>query len=112
MNKIFAIPFHVTPLENSIMPAEIGGAYVDCFVAADEYTEATKKALAKLASDGLNPKEILNPIQQIEVEAWDRYLQSNWKDYTDHFLKGKDLHDAVQSSVVMYGPFSCYNKDQ
>jgi len=48
LGKAFVIGFHVKPMENSIMPPELGGAYVDCFSKGENYEEATKKALDKL----------------------------------------------------------------
>jgi hypothetical protein len=106
MNKIFLIPLHVTPLPGSIMPTELKGAYVDCFVGAMDYIEATKKALDKLARDKLYPKEILNSIQSMELDAWDSYLASAWAQYVDHFPIKAEIRNIIEEGGAFYGPFS------
>ncbi|WP_241775561.1 hypothetical protein [Acinetobacter venetianus] len=68
--KVYIIPFHVKRMDISIMPLDIGGAYVSCYVASDNYINAIKLALKKLNSDGLYPEEILQPINEIEVSSW------------------------------------------
>jgi hypothetical protein len=49
MTKVFVIQFHVNPMENSILPAGLGGAYVSCYSQGDRYIEATEYALINIA---------------------------------------------------------------
>ncbi|MEJ2612711.1 MAG: hypothetical protein P8179_22300, partial [Candidatus Thiodiazotropha sp.] len=84
MTKVFVIPFHVKPMENSIMPAGLGGAYVSCYSQGDTYVEATENALIKLKSDGLYPEEILQPIHEMESGLWAEHVKEQWPDHIDH----------------------------
>ncbi|WP_459780524.1 hypothetical protein [Photobacterium sp. R1] len=79
--KVFIIPFHVKPLENSIMPPDLCGAYVSCYAAGETYIDATKSALRKLADDGLHPEEILQPIQEMQVSDWTVHINDLWEAY-------------------------------
>ncbi len=107
--KVFIIGFHVTPLENTIMPPNLAGAYVDCFSKGETYVEATKNSLNKLAEDGLYPKEILGPILELEVTEWSTYVKERWPNYIDSISNQTEFEDTVLSGGVVYGPFGSYD---
>ena len=109
LGKAFIIGFHVKPMENSIMPPELGGAYVDCFSKGEGYEEATKKALEKLISDGLHPEEILEPILELEISEWSTYAKDRWPNYIDNVAPQSEFEETLLSGGVVYGPFGSYN---
>lgn len=109
-NRIFVIPVHVTPRGETIMPDGLGGAYVNCYVGAAHYVEAAERVMKGLASDGLHPEAILEPIQELELTAWEAYLESNWREYRQHFPRTEAMEGAVAEGRVIYGPFASYNR--
>lgn len=108
MSKVFIIPFHVKSLANSIMPEELEGAYVSCFVAAVDYVDATEKALKKLVADGLHPEEILQPINEIELSSWEEYLTATWSDKVNALPNKEEFEQTIKSGNVVYSPFASY----
>jgi len=109
MTKVFIIPFHVKPLENSIMPLGLGGAYISCYCQGDTYVEATKKALKRLAEDGLHPEEILQPIHEMESGSWTEHIKETWADYVESLPAQAEFDRVISSGEVVYGPFGSYN---
>lgn len=109
MTKVFVIPFHVKPMENSIMPPGLGGAYVSCYSHGDTYIEATENALIKLKSDGLYPEEILQPIHEMESSLWADHVKDQWPDHIEHLPTQQEFNDIIASGDVVYGPFGSYN---
>jgi len=107
--KVYIIPFHVKRMDISIMSLDIGGAYVSCYVASDNYINAIKLALKKLNSDGLYPEEILQPINEIEVSSWGEYIHTTWPDHLDWFPNCIEFELAMKSSCVLYSPFAYYD---
>lgn len=110
--KAFIIGFHVKPMEGTIMPSNLGGAYVDCFSKGKNYEEATKNALDKLVKDGLYPEEILEPILEIEISEWSAYAKKRWPDYIESVATQSEFEDSIMSGGVVYGPFGAYNPQQ
>ncbi|PHV10067.1 hypothetical protein [Chitinimonas sp. BJB300] len=108
MTKVFIIPFHVRRLDISIMPAGFSGGYVSCYSPGNDYVEATKKALGKLAEDGLNPEEILQPIHEIDTKNWSRHISEQWPDQADSLLDQDEFEKEMASGHVVYGPFGSY----
>ena len=109
MSKIYIIPFHVKGLAGSIMPEGLSGAYVTCYVASNNYLDATRLALKKLSDDGLHSEEILQPINEMEMSSWSEYLQTTWPDYIDSFPNSTDFDLAMKSGRVIYSPFASYD---
>lgn len=109
MSSVFIIPFHVKAKENSIMPQDIGGAYVSCYVKSDNYVDAIEKALKQLSEDGLYPKEILEPINKLESSSWGDYLKEFWLDHIDDFPDQNSFEEAMQKGEIIYSPFASYN---
>jgi hypothetical protein len=109
IGKVFIIPFHVKPLDNSIMPPDLGGAYVSCYVRGDTYIEATERALRKLAEDGLHPQEILGPVHEMVAPDWSVHIREQWKEYVDKLPSQSEFEASMASGKVVYGPFGSYN---
>ena len=107
--KVFIIPFHVKAMENSIMPSNLGGAYVNCYSAGQSYVEATEKALKKLSQDGLHPEEILQPIHEMPVSNWSNHINEQWKEYVASLPSQEEFEESIVSGGVVYGPFGSYN---
>jgi len=110
MTIVFIIPFHVTRMEESIMPRSITGAYVSCYASGKTYTEATEKALQKLLSDGLHPKEVLQPIHELDISKWDEHKSKQWPDYIDSLPSQQELSELMFAGEVVYGPFGSYGQ--
>jgi hypothetical protein len=106
--KIFIIPFHVCRRETSIMPMEFSGAYVSCYAPGHDYAEAAQKALTKLAADGLQPEEILQPIHAMDAENWSRHVSEKWPDQASSLLGQVEFENTMKSGGVVYGPFGSY----
>jgi len=109
--KVFIIPFHVKPLEKSIMPPELGGAYVSCYAAGETYVQATELALAKLTQDGLHPEEILQPINEMPVAHWSAHIHEQWRDYIGNLPNQSEFEESILAGRVVYGPFGSYNPE-
>ena len=95
--KVFIIPFHVTPLKNSIMPENLEGAYVSCYTKGATYEEATKSSLQKLAQDGLHPKEILQPIHEMPVSSWSQHIQEQWPSHINSLPSQNEFEERIAS---------------
>jgi hypothetical protein len=109
VTKVYIIPFHVKGLAGSIMPEGLSGAYVSCYVGSNNYVDATRLALKKLADDGLHPEEILQPINEMEMSSWGDYLQTTWPDHLDSFPNSTEFELAIKSGRVIYSPFASYD---
>lgn len=109
MKKVFVVPFHVKGLENSIMPPEIGGAYVTCYSQGDTYVDAVENILKKLAEDGLHPEEILQPVHEMDATSWDSHVKEAWPDYADNLPSQSEFLGTKRADHVVYGPFGSYS---
>ena len=109
MKRVFVVPFHVKGLENSIMPPEIGGAYVTCYSQGDTYVDAVENILKKLAEDGLHPEEILQPVHKMDAASWDSHVKETWPDYADNLPLQSEFVETIRANHVVYGPFGSYN---
>ena len=109
MRKIFIVPFHVKGLGDSIMPPEIGGAYVTCYSQGDTYIDAVENILKKLAKDGLHPEEILQPIHEMDAASWDIHVKETWPNYADNLPSQSEFVEMIRANHVVYGPFGSYN---
>ncbi|THB69318.1 MAG: hypothetical protein D6B28_11695 [Gammaproteobacteria bacterium] len=108
MSKVFVVPFHVKRMAQSIMPPELSGAYVTCYVASSDYSEATEKSLRKLLEDGLHPEEVLEPIYEMNSDDWTQHVSENWNDYIASMLTQAEFEIAMKNGEVVYGPFGSY----
>jgi hypothetical protein len=108
LGNIFIIPFHVKPLDNSLMPPHLEGAYVSCYAKGETYVEATQNALKKLAADGLHPEEILQPIHEMPVSNWATHIKEQWSEQAGSLPNQKEFENSVLSGNVVYGPFGSY----
>ena len=105
--KVF-IPLHVQALEKSIMPPDLGGAYVSCYTSGASYLEATEKALKKLADDGLHPEEILQPIHEMPISNWTVHINEQWRAHVGNLPGQTQFEEQIKSGEVVYGPFGSY----
>lgn len=106
--KVFIIPFHVKPMDNSIMPSGFPGAYVRCYSPGNDYVEATKKSLKKLLADNIHPEEILQPIYEMNSDDWSRHVADKWPELASSLLNQQDFESAMKRDEVVYGPFGLY----
>jgi len=106
--KVFIIPFHVKPLENSIMPPALDGADVSCYAAAETYVEATESTLQKLVEDGLYPEEVLQPIHEMQACDWLMHINEQWPEHVSNLPSQSEFEASISSGKVVYGPFGSY----
>ena len=109
LGKAYIIRFHVKPMEGTIMPPELGGAYISCFSIGEGYEESMKKCIDKLAVDGLYPEEVLDPVHEIEIADWTKYVDGEWPEYKNNLANQSEFEEKVLSGGVEYGPFAGYN---
>jgi hypothetical protein len=108
MSKIFIIPFHVTRMETSIMPSQLAGGYVSCYTLADDYVDATTRSLQRLKDDGLYPKEILQPVQEMATESWSAHVKETFPGHEDRLPTQVEFETTVADGGVVYGAFASY----
>lgn len=106
--KVFIVPFHVKRMDESIMPPELAGAYVSCYASGRDYSEATERCLKRLVADGLHPIEILQPINEMKLEDWERHIKEVWSGYAASLPSQQEFEDAIKKDAVVYGPFGSY----
>lgn len=109
MAIVFIIPFHVRPLESSIMPSDFSGAYVSCYASGIDYVDAAQKALKRLSDDGLYPIEILEPIHEMNSGNWFEHIKEQWVDHFESMPTQLEFEEAIQNNKVVYGPFGSYS---
>ena len=97
-------------MENSIMPPNLSGAYVSCYVKEDNYVEATKKALKQLNADGLYPEEVLQPIHEMESNSWNVHVKEQWADYIKNLPTQVEFNQLIARGEVVYSPLGSYKK--
>ena len=108
LDKVFIVPFHVKRDRESIIPADVAGAYVSCYTAADRYELAVKKCLSALRADGVLVEEILQPINTMSLEDWSKHVVDEWPDQADQMPSQEEFEDALRGGNVVYGPFGSY----
>lgn len=109
MTTVYAVPFHVKRMENSIMPPNLTDAYVRCYAAGGDHLDATRRAFEKLASDGLYAAEIRHPILTIESTGWFEHIHCNWPEHESLLPTQNEFEDAIGRGKVVYGPFGSYH---
>ena len=110
MTKVYIIPFRVKPSNNSIMPTNLLGAYVDCYTAGLDYVEAINKSLKKLSDDGLLYTEILPSVYEMDSNDWEVHVKGNWPEYASTLLSKIEFEEAIKNDKVVYGPFISYDQ--
>ena len=111
MTTVFLMGFRVSPLENSIMPEGMSGAYVRCYSGLEKFEDALNSAMEKLQSDGLFPEEVLDPIHQMDSSEWSLHVDDNYYEHANSLPTQKEFVQAIESGKVVYGPFGGYNQD-
>jgi hypothetical protein len=107
--RVFIIPVHVYRKNKpSAMPEGYSGAYAKCFSVGNDYVEATKNALKSLAQEGMYPKEILQPIHEMDAMEWSQYILDSWPEQVDSMLNQTEFENAMKNNEVVYGPFGLY----
>lgn len=90
------------------MPSELSGAYVTCYAAGGDYSEAAEKSLKRLLEDGLHPEEILQSIYEINSDNWTQHVSEKWTDYAASLPAQGEFEAAMENGEVVYGPFGSY----
>lgn len=108
MREVFIVPFHVKRAENSIMPDNARGAYVSCYVQANDYKLAIERCDAALRVDGMRVEEILQPIHSMNPSQWGQHILDQWPDQANQMPTQQEFEDAMEAGKVLYGPFGAY----
>lgn len=109
LGTAYAIGFHVKPAKETIMPSELGGAYVHGFCKASTQESAAQKIYEKLLSDGLIPEEILPKSFEMNIEEWTVFAIEYWPEYVQQLHTQEEFEEIILGGGVVYGPFSAYN---
>lgn len=108
-NKLYEFNLKVLAQEGSDLPDGKQGAYVPCYVFADDYQEALKKAVFALAKEHLLLEAIQGGVRELPIDSWDDYLKSVWPDFLDRFPAKNDLPTLSKGSAVFFGPFAVFD---
>lgn len=108
MDKVFIVPFHVKRGRESLMPANLVGAYVSCYTAADNYELAVGKCLSALRNSGLRVEEALQPIHTMSMADWSTHIAEQWPNQARQMPTQQDFEAAIKAGDVVYGPFGSY----
>jgi hypothetical protein len=108
LDNVFIVPFHVKRAPESIMPENVAGAYVSCYVAADSYEIALERCLSALHVDGMLVDEILQPINAMSIADWSIHIAEQWPDQADQMPSQQEFESSVRKGRVVYGPFGSY----
>lgn len=109
MATIYSIPFHVTRMPRSIMPADFAGAFVRCYAGGGLPEVAFQRMLDKLVKDGLHPKEILDPIHTMDTSDWSGHVLETWPEYPYALPDQFDFENEIFGGGVVYGLFGSYS---
>jgi len=90
------------------MPINIIGAYVSCYVTADNYELAVKKCLSALQRDGMQVEEILQPICSMSIADWSKHIAEQWPDQASQLPSQQEFESTLKDGNVVYGPFGSY----
>lgn len=104
--KVFVIPFRVARLPTSIMPPHLKSAYVSCYAAGESYVEPAERAMQRLLADGLQPEEVLQPINQMDSDDWIIHIRHQWPEYVESLPDQGEFDEAMRAGKVVYGPFA------
>lgn len=108
MSNVFMIPFHVKPGENSIMPADMIGAYVRCYAAGADLEQAARACMKALGADGLLVEEIMQPIHIMVMTQWALHVSEQWPEQAAQMPSQLEFEASINAGKVVYGPFGGY----
>ncbi|WP_430317841.1 hypothetical protein [Pseudomonas nitroreducens] len=108
MSQAFVIAFKVRPTENSIMPPDMGAAYVSCFATGETVEMAAEKAVNHLASDGLYPEDLVSA-HLLDISDWEQYKGDKWPEQASRLISQQGFEEAMAAGQVVYGPFGGYS---
>lgn len=94
------------------MPANLVGAYVDCFAAAPDYESALRLAVQKLSSEGHVFDDIEGgKVDQLDPDKWDDHIAATWPDHRDYFPRQTDIASFIAAGGVFFGPFIAWETE-
>ena len=94
------------------MPANLRGAYVDCFIAAPEHLAGLRLAVEQLRGQGYEFEDLVDgQVHQLEPLKWDWYVSSTWPELPDYFPQQADMLRFVKAGGVFFGPFCGWESD-
>ncbi len=91
------------------MLSHFAGAIVVCYMAAPDYQEGLRQAVAKLKSKGFLFEDLMDgKVQQLDPSQWDQHIASTWPELVGHFPPQTDLARFIENGGVFFGPFCGY----
>jgi hypothetical protein len=91
------------------MPSHLVGAIVSCYMAAPDYQEGLRQAVAKLKSMGYLFEDVMDgKVRQLDPSRWDRHVASTWPELVGYFPPQADLPRFIEAGGVFLGPFCSF----
>lgn len=107
-NKLYELNLKVLAQVGADLPDGKQGAYVPCYVFANNYQEALKKAVLALAKEHLLFDAVQGNVRELPLDSWEDYLKNVWPDFVEHFPSKKDLPILSEEAAIFFGPFAVF----
>ena len=108
MSDVFIISLRVSREENSIMPSNSSGAYVNCYAMSDSYDRAVEVCISSLDQDGMRTEEILEPICSMPASEWSKHIVEQWPNQAAQMPTQVEFESSIRAGKAVYGPFGSY----
>lgn len=107
-NLFYEIPINVEPGEKCDMPDSMVGAYVNCYVGADDVNEALQKCVDALRKKGYIFTDILDQTMELDPNLWKEFVSEAWPEIMEFFPTQNEVKETVSQGEVFFGPFVGY----
>jgi len=111
-NHLFIAPLRISVGRGSNAPAELVGAYVECFVGAPDYMSALRLAVEAVRSAGHTFEDLVGgQVHQLDPASWPGYLARKWPALADQLPAQPDLAFFIDRGGVFFGPFLAWESE-
>lgn len=100
--SIFEVSCEVEPVDDPEFPPDCEGALVDGFVASTSLREALDLVTGHLEEEGY---------RVVDIDRAARIDLDDYEPEDEDFPSADELGAALESGVVLMGPFDCYQSD-
>ena len=90
-HELFLVTIEVRPESGSAEAGEVGGAFVNCWVDADDLRAAERRAVAGIREQGWRPHRF---------EEWKLVTRATYTDWSPQDGGGPDLREVVDQAFV------------
>jgi hypothetical protein len=109
-NKLFAFQLRVSPDKGSDMPANLKGALVICYSAAESVDAGVRQAMQEAADKRLVVDELLPSAQEVDAANWDDYVKAIWPEFRDYLPSAREVQLIARWGGAFFGPFMAYER--